>query len=99
MPAGLQCWDERGRLAVDLTDFELRYVDSGSIGIPSNQTQITIPYFGVSPETHVVFVTSSPPYSLAIHIGVVSGGIRAYTWYEYGLDGSVPFGFDLYRYA
>ncbi|MCE0499839.1 hypothetical protein LU226_00215 [Pantoea sp. Pb-8] len=44
MPAGLQCWDERGRLIVDLRDYNTRYVGSVSGTIDATAPQLFIPY-------------------------------------------------------
>ena len=99
MPAGLQCWDENGNPAVDINEYQLRFVQSGSILLPSRQVMNTIAISGVGPSTHTVFKTGGPQFGQAVHMCVVNGGIRIYTWLQFGIFGDYTYSYDLYRYA
>lgn len=44
MPAGLQCWDETGKLIVDIGDYNTRYLGRVSGYIPANTPSYSIPF-------------------------------------------------------
>lgn len=97
MAAGLQCWDAQGNICVDLADYYLRYVGSGTITMPSVGYSTTQSWPGISPDTHIAFITSVPLWGPGPdHIIVVENGIRLFTW-MYGTDGNT-YGFDVFRY-
>jgi hypothetical protein len=44
MPQGLQCWDGAGRIAVDLSDYAIRYIGSTSVTFAAGETAKTFPF-------------------------------------------------------
>lgn len=99
MPEGIQCWDAAGNICVDITDFQLRFVKSDVISLPFGQVTATQVISGVSPATHVAFITGGPSYGEPVHIRVVAGGVRIYTWQQYGISAGEAYSFDLYRWG
>lgn len=96
--AGLKCWDAQGNLVVDLTELQLRFVQSGQITIPSLATSYDLSVPGINSDTHTVFITGGPNYGVPLHLVVVPGAIRIYTWLQYGIFGGITLSYDLYRY-
>jgi hypothetical protein len=44
MPQGLQCWDSAGRIAVDLTDYAIRYIGNTSVTFAAGETVKTFTF-------------------------------------------------------
>jgi hypothetical protein len=52
MPQGLQCWDGAGRIAVDLSDYAIRYIGSTSVTFAAGETAKTF-LFGITRTAHL----------------------------------------------
>lgn len=48
MPAGMQCWDETGKLIVDIGDYNCRFLGTTSISFPANTPVISGSYGGLT---------------------------------------------------
>ncbi|MCU2854028.1 hypothetical protein [Enterobacter cloacae complex sp. I2] len=48
MPQGLQCWDGDGRIAVDLSDYAIRYIGSTSVTFSAGETSKNVSFAGVT---------------------------------------------------
>lgn len=59
MPQGLQCWDAAGRPAVDLTDYNVRFMGIASVTFLPGETTKNIPYAGVTLAGSFVAVTAA----------------------------------------
>lgn len=51
MAFGLQCWDASGKLVVDLSDYNCRYIGTYDITIPRGQNSATVGVAGISATT------------------------------------------------
>lgn len=47
MPAGMQCWDETGKLVVDIGDYNCRFLGATGISYPANTAVVTGSYSGL----------------------------------------------------
>lgn len=62
MPQGLQCWDAEGRIAVDLSDYAIRYIGSASVSFSSGEAEKNVPFSGVTQDgTFISVVSASLP--------------------------------------
>lgn len=59
MAQGLQCWDAQGRVAVDLTDYNLRYMGSTTVTFGATETSKNVAFGGATQSGTVVIVTSA----------------------------------------
>ena len=59
MAQGLQCWDGSGRLIVDLTDYNLRFMGTASITFAPGETFKNIGYSGCTVSGSIVIITAS----------------------------------------
>lgn len=59
MAQGLQCWDAQGRVAVDLTDYNLRYMGGLSVVFRRNESAKNVTFPGATQRGTVVIITSS----------------------------------------
>ena len=48
MPQGLQCWDGAGRIAVDLSDYAIRYIGSTTVTFAAGETAKDVSFSGIT---------------------------------------------------
>lgn len=66
MPQGLQCFDENGKIVVDVADRQLRLVHTFNVQFPVNEKTVDYTYAGVKASTHVAIVKS---YTVGTYTG------------------------------
>lgn len=59
MPQGLQCWDTAGRIAVDLSDYAIRYIGSSSVSLSSGETSKNVALSGVTQDGSFISIVST----------------------------------------
>lgn len=60
MPAGLQCWDENGKLIVDIGDYNSRFLGETSVAIGNNAPSVSATFPGLTQNgTFGIVVASS----------------------------------------
>ena len=59
MAQGLQCWDAQGRVAVDLTDYNLRFMGSITVTLGPTETSKNVAFSGATQSGTVVIITSA----------------------------------------
>ena len=67
MPQGLQCWDGAGRIAVDLSDYAIRYIGSTTVTFAAGETAKDVSFSGISIVT--TGVTANEYYCRAFNGG------------------------------
>ncbi|KGT88037.1 hypothetical protein NG99_22305 [Erwinia typographi] len=83
MPAGMQCWDETGKLVVDIGDYNCRYIGALNVSFPANTAVITASYSGLKADGSfgvVVATTSGGGVSSIAEFAVrtYDGGFRVF---------------------
>ncbi|EPK4543332.1 hypothetical protein [Serratia marcescens] len=84
MPGGIQCWNENGKLVVDIGDYNVRYIGRIEITMPAYVVTTTSAYSGLteSGSFGVVVSTKPPPGTFRPpHLYMTrayNGGIRLY---------------------
>lgn len=81
MPAGMQCWDETGKLIVDIGDYNCRFIGSLNVPFPANTYEVTAGYAGITANGSfgVVVATTSGSGALSISecaVRTYDGGVR-----------------------
>ncbi|MGQ0422336.1 hypothetical protein ACT4US_30425, partial [Bacillus sp. HC-Mk] len=61
MPGGLQCWDGSGRVAVDLSDYAIRYMGSTSVSLATGETSKNVAFSGATQDGTFVTIVSTGP--------------------------------------
>jgi hypothetical protein len=59
MPQGLQCWDTAGRIAVDLSDYAIRYIGNSSVSLASGETSKNVALSGVTQDGSFISIIST----------------------------------------
>ncbi|STD27293.1 Phage-related protein, tail component [Enterobacter asburiae] len=59
MPQGLQCWDGAGRIAVDLSDYAIRYIGSTSVTFAAGETAKDVSFSGVTQDGSFISIVSA----------------------------------------
>ncbi|RTN16994.1 hypothetical protein EKN94_22825 [Enterobacter quasimori] len=59
MPQGLQCWDSAGRVAVDLSDYAIRYMGSATVSLASGETSKNVAFSGATQDGTFVTIVST----------------------------------------
>lgn len=59
MPQGLQCWDGAGRIAVDLSDYAIRYIGSTSVTFSAGETAKDVSFSGVTQDGSFISIVSA----------------------------------------
>lgn len=59
MPQGIQCWDEKGRIAVDLTDYNLRYMGGISVVFRRSESSKNVAFGGATQSGTIAIITTS----------------------------------------
>ncbi|MGK6325776.1 hypothetical protein ACMGEE_01565 [Erwinia sp. DT-104] len=81
MPAGMQCWDETGKLIVDIGDYNCRFIGVVNVSCPANISEVTVSYAGITANGSfgVVIATNSGAGISSISeyaVRTYDGGIR-----------------------
>ncbi|MCK6963337.1 MULTISPECIES: hypothetical protein [Enterobacteriaceae] len=59
MPQGLQCWDGAGRIAVDLSDYAIRYIGSTSVTFAAGETAKDVSFSGITQDGSFISIVSA----------------------------------------
>lgn len=78
MPQGLQCWDGNGRVAVDLSDYAIRYMGSLSVTLASGETQKNVAFAGATQDGSFATIVSTGPTVNEYFCCAYNGGITLY---------------------
>lgn len=95
MPAGIQCFDETGKLIVDLSDRQLTLVGDTTISSMSgNGNTLEQTYVGIHPSNTVGYIINSQlateSNALARRVGVAIAVIAQDTYRVVSIDGLSP---------
>lgn len=80
MPQGLQCWDSAGRIAVDLSDYAIRYIGSTSVTFAAGDTSKNVSFSGITQDgSFISIVSASINYPINLYYcRAYNGGFTAY---------------------
>lgn len=78
MPGGLQCWDESGRVTVDLSDYSIRYIGSISVSLSSGQASKNVPFPGITQDGSLVSIVSTGVTANEYFCRAYDGGFTLY---------------------
>lgn len=106
MPQGLQCFDETGKIVVDVTDRQMHLIHTFEISLGSNEYYKDYVYDGITSETHIAFVrenclgnmTQQYP-TLAYHGGPFASIYTPNVVRVSALSGLALLTVDIYRYG
>ncbi|CAK0703260.1 hypothetical protein FGAF467_15410 [Escherichia coli] len=59
MPQGLQCWDSAGRVAVDLSDYSIRYIGSTTVSLSAGESSKNVAFSGITQDGSFVTIVST----------------------------------------
>ncbi|BBE77236.1 MULTISPECIES: hypothetical protein [Phytobacter] len=59
MPQGLQCWDGAGRIAVDLSDYAIRYIGSASVTFAAGEMTKDVSFPGITQAGSFISILTS----------------------------------------
>lgn len=62
MAQGIQCWNAQGTLLVDLGDYNMRYVGSQTVSLPSGATQWNFTYTGMTSSGWIVYIQDTASF-------------------------------------
>lgn len=103
MPGGIQCWDARGKLVVDIGDYNVRYIGRIEISMPAHASFTTKTYQGLTEAgSFGVVVSTTPPPGTFRPISIYmtrayDGGVRLYCK-DPGFYAAVIVTVDLYSF-
>lgn len=106
MPQGLQCFDETGKIIVDVADRQMKLVHSFNITLDSGTQAGDYTYAGITDSTHVAIVrekalgdmnNTSPSHVL--QAGCVASIYKPDTVRVSKFVGYTAIDVDIYRYA
>lgn len=106
MPQGLQCFDETGKMIVDVADRQMQLVHSFNIALGSGTQAADYTYEGITDRTHVAIVrekalgvmSNSMP-SHVLQAGCVASIYKPNTVRVSQFVGYTAIDVDIYRYA
>lgn len=78
MPGGLQCWDGSGRVAVDLSDYAIRYMGSTSVSLSTGETSKNVAFSGATQDGAFVTIVSTGPTVNEYFCRAYNGGFTLY---------------------
>ncbi|MEH5140619.1 hypothetical protein [Enterobacter cloacae] len=78
MPQGLQCWDSAGRIAVDLSDYAIRYIGSTSVTFAAGDTSKNVSFAGITQDGSFISIVSTGVTVNEYHCRAYNGGFTAY---------------------
>lgn len=78
MPQGLQCWDSAGRIAVDLSDYAIRYIGSTSVTFSVGETVKDVSFEGITQAGSFISIVSTGATVNEYHCRAYNGGFTAY---------------------
>lgn len=78
MPQGLQCWDSAGRVAVDLSDYSLRYMGSASFNFPAGVSSVNVAFPGATQDGSFVSIVTTGVGMNEYFCRAYNGGFAAY---------------------
>ncbi|WP_032678753.1 hypothetical protein [Enterobacter sp. BIDMC 26] len=78
MPQGLQCWDSAGRVAVDLSDYAIRYIGSTSVTFAAGETSKNVSFAGITQDGSFISIVSTGATANEYHCRAYNGGFTAY---------------------
>lgn len=78
MPQGLQCWDSAGRLAVDLSDYAIRYLGSASVSFAAGDTSKNVSFSGATQDGSFVTIVSTGVTVNEYFCRAYNGGFTVY---------------------
>lgn len=78
MPQGLQCWDETGRLAVDLSDYAIRYIGSTTVTFAAGDTAKDVLFPGITQDGSFISIVTTGVTSNEYYCRAFNGGFTAF---------------------
>ncbi|HFT3200958.1 hypothetical protein QM142_19135 [Klebsiella pneumoniae] len=78
MPQGLQCWDSSGRIAVDLTDYAIRYIGSTSVTFAAGETVKDVYFSGVTQDGSFITIVTAGVTANEYYCRAFNGGFTAF---------------------
>lgn len=78
MPQGLQCWDTVGRIAVDLSDYAIRYIGSASVTFAAGETSKNVSFAGITQDGSFISIVSTGVATNEYYCRAYNGGFTAY---------------------
>lgn len=99
MAQGLQCWDGSGRLVVDLSDYNLRFIGTASITFSPGQTTKNMSYGACSADGTIVVITGSSMNTPNEYFcRAYNGGFNAFFFPVNGLTISHSINVEIYNF-
>lgn len=95
MPQGLQCWDGAGRIAVDLSDYAIRYIGSASVTFAAGETAKDVPYPGITQDGTFISIVTAGVTANEYYCRAYNGGFTAF---YLPITGSPAFTFNVEVY-
>ena len=74
MPQGVQCWDGDGRIAVDLSDYAIRYIGSTSVSFSAGDRSKFVSFAGVTQDGTCISYGSSGARANEYYCRAYNGG-------------------------
>lgn len=78
MPQGLQCWDGTGRIAVDLSDYAIRYIGSTSVTFAAGETAKDVSYPGITQDGTFISIVTAGVTANEYYCRAYNGGFTAF---------------------
>ncbi|MEN0584442.1 MULTISPECIES: hypothetical protein [unclassified Kosakonia] len=99
MAQGLQCWDGSGRLVVDLSDYNLRFIGTASVTFSPGDTIKNISYADCTEAGTIVAVTGSSMNTPNEYFcRAYNGGVNAFFFPVNGLSVSHSINVEIYKF-
>ncbi|WP_395312930.1 hypothetical protein V1603_15655 [Enterobacter sp. ECC-219] len=95
MPQGLQCWDGAGRIAVDLSDYAIRYIGSTSVTFAAGETIKDVSYPGITQDGTFISIVTAGVTANEYYCRAYNGGFTAF---YLPITGSPAFTFNVEVY-